>query len=332
MKAVSLKRSGEQLTLTNYATQPLSEPAETAEQIAAGVKELLTKLGGKGGRTAAVTASHSDAILRIIEQPETPPHLLREGLRLNGVTLLNQDCRDFVLDCHPVESPADANDEAEKSGKSRRVKYIVGGLPRAFVLAIDAAFQKARQPIEGVQVTSASMLNAFEHAYPDVFKNEAFMLVNIGHESSHISIGQRGELLLERVLDFGGKSLVEGLMLANGGTREDALQALENAERQMIESARLSLNLLTREISSSIGFFEGRHEGVIRRLYASGGVSQSHMALGLITEEIGMPCDTWDPLKHCAIALPANQQAAFERDRNALHAACGAAIEALTEN
>ena len=139
-------------------------------------------------------------------------------------------------------------------------------------------------------------------------------------------------MLLERMLEFGGKFLLEGLMHVKGGTREEALQALDNAERQMIESARLSLNLLTREISSSIGFFEGRHEGVIRRLYASGGVSQSHMALGLITEEIGMPCDTWDPLKRCALALPANQQATFERDRNTLHAACGAAIEALTEN
>ena len=48
----------------------------------------------------------SDSLLRIIEQPDTPLDLLRNALRLNGLAVLNQECKDFVLDFAPVTAAA----------------------------------------------------------------------------------------------------------------------------------------------------------------------------------------------------------------------------------
>ena len=84
-------------------------------------------MGGNGQGLRRGAFPRPDALIRIIEQPETPPEILRDGLRLNGMTLLNQDSRELVLDCDRIPSGG-ASGEPDALGRKR---YLVGGLPRA---------------------------------------------------------------------------------------------------------------------------------------------------------------------------------------------------------
>src|SRR5712691_2920086 len=123
-KSVLLQRKGEErFALTNYASRPVPEAIATADELAQQIKLLLKDLGGSA-KAYAVAASDPDALLRIIEQPNTPLDLLRSALRLNGLAVLNQECKDFVLDCAPVSAVALAGvapNGAAMASSARRV-------------------------------------------------------------------------------------------------------------------------------------------------------------------------------------------------------------------
>ena len=101
-KGVVLQRKGdERFVLTGYASRQVPEEIENRGGTGQELKHLLKELGG-GAKGCAIAVSDPGALLRIIEQPDTPIDLLRSALRLNGLNVLNQECKDFVLDCAPV--------------------------------------------------------------------------------------------------------------------------------------------------------------------------------------------------------------------------------------
>ena len=330
IKAVSIvKRGGKRFVVNGYAIRKIEEEIETPEQIARQIQPLLKELGCRV-ENCAVAVSCSDAVIRIIEQYETPTPILREALRLNGMALLNQEVKEFVLDCDLIPM-AGGGAAGESRPEGQRRSYLVGGLPRALISKVDAAFQKVRKNcISGILLPPISMLNAFEYACPEVFNNEAFILVDIGHGSSTLVVGVKGELILVRSIEFCGKLLLAALVSHTDLTPQAVAEALETGGNpQVIETARLMITALTREINSSIGFFEGRREEMISKIHVSGGLAKYQKVLGLISADLKMPCKSWDPLTNCEIALPADRKQTLEGDGVSLSAASGAALEIM---
>jgi Tfp pilus assembly PilM family ATPase len=269
-------------------------------------------------------------LLRIIEQPETPTALLRDALRLNGMSLLNQDCRDLVLDCDELaESPAPNGENQPAAPANGQKRYLVGGVPRAEVSVISAAFQSLATPFSSLQLAPACLFNAFEFAHPHEFNQEAFFLIDIGHGSSTMLIGAKRTLVLVRNIDFGGLALVEALSSLSGESPEGVLMALEHEDEVMVENTRVALSVLAREVAGSIGFFEARREETISAIYVSGAAARSKTMLQVLSEEIHLPCKAWNPLEGCELDLPGRQRETFDKDSQDLHVACGAAAELL---
>src|SRR5436190_7016783 len=231
-KSVILNRRGpDRFAVTHYAARPLAQPIETGDQLSHELKALFKEMGGSA-KACSVAVSSGETLLRIIEQPETPPKLLREALRLNGVTLLNQDCREFVLDCdrlqEAIHAPRAEGDAAvPQSSNDGKKRYIVGGIPRSHVTQIAAALDQAAANASAMQLAPVCLFNAFEFAHSKEFSEQAFFLVDIGHTSSTMMIGAIRELVLVRNIDFGGKILLEALMALSGESRESVLIALD---------------------------------------------------------------------------------------------------------
>lgn len=328
LKSVLLqKKGGNRYVLTHFASHVITEPAETADALAHQIKALFKEMGGSA-KACAVAVSSPEAIVRIIEQPETPPELLREALRLNGMALLNQDCRAFVLDCDRIV-PLGSPNEADALGRKR---YLVAGLPRTQVTLVGSAVEHAGSDIAAMQLAPICAFNAFEFAYEEIFNNQAFFLVDIGHTSSTMMVGLKRELVLVRNIDSGGKALVEALTSLSGEGREAVLQALEQEDEVMVEFARVAINALVREIQNSIGFLEHRHEQTIPKIYITGGSAKSQTLLKVFTEELRLPCEAWSAVTKCESALPANRAAKLADSLIDLNVACGAAAELLKGN
>ncbi len=333
-KSVLLQRKGEQrYVLTNYASHVVPEGLSNPDDLAAQVKALLKEMGGSA-KTCAVAASDPDALLRIIEQPTTPVELLRSALKLNGLAVLNQECRDFVLDCAPVSSvamkPVMPNGEvAESAPPSGKTRYLVGGMLRPEVKQISEAMTKLKRPTSVLQLAPVCSFNAFEFAYPEVFAKEAFLLLDMGHEQSTVLIGNKSELVLVRSIDYGGKIFGEDLTASGAVDATAARVLIEQGDAGMVDVCRASLFRLATEVRNSIGFFEGQSEESIHRIFVSGGMARTEMILQILSDELGLPCEIWDPLESCEVALPPAKRQALATEFVSLNVACGAAISFL---
>ena len=330
-KSVLLQRkSDHRFVLTNYGSRAVPETIATADDLAQQVKLLLKDMGGSA-KSCAVAASDPNALLRIIEQPNTPVELLRSALRLNGLAVLNQECKDFVLDCAPVSAVALAgvtpNGTATES--SRKTRYLVGGMLRPAVKQISEALSKTKMPANIIQLAPICSFNAFEFAYPEVFANEAFLLLDMGHQQSTVLIGHKTELMLVRSIDYGGKLFGEALTADGAVDAEAARVLVQEGDAGMAETCRSSLLGLATEVRNSIGFFEGQCEESIHRIFVSGGMARTEMILQILSDELGLPCEIWDPLETCEVALPPAKRQALSSEFASLNVACGAAISYL---
>jgi Tfp pilus assembly PilM family ATPase len=337
LKGVALRRKNDsRFILTSFASRPVPEEFESAEDLSRELKQLLRELGGSA-KACAFAVSDPSTILRIIEQPDTPVDLLRTALRLNGLAVLNQECKDFVLDVAPVagrtkgesttEKPSGGSKTAVHSAVVTQTKYLVGGMLRSQVKQIVGAANKIRLSADILQLAPVCSFNAFEFAYPEIFANDAFLLLDMGHLQSTVLIGSKGELVLVRSIDYGGKALMHAL------TAEDALDAdaawlmIQQGDEGMTEICRGSLARLGMEVRNSIGFFEGQREEGISRIFVSGGLARAETVLQALSDELSLPCEIWDPLETCEVALPAAKRQTLPNEFVSLNVACGAAFE-----
>ena len=340
-KGVLLQRKGDdRFVLTSYASREVPEDLTTPEDLAQQLKLLFKDLGGSA-KGCAIAVSDPESLLRIVEQPNTPIDLLRNALRLNGLMVLNQECKDFVLDCALLSPEATngsrtngaANGSAEApvpaSNGSARNKYLVGGMLRPTVKQISEACSKTRVSADILQLAPVCSFNAFEFAYPETFAKEAFLLLDMGHLQSTVMIGSQRELVLVRSIDYGGKALTHALT-ADGALDADAARIMmQEGDAGMAEICRASLTRLATEVRNSIGFFEGQHEQSIHRIFVSGGLARTETILQTLSDELGLPCEIWDPLETCEVALPPAKRQALPHEFVSLNVACGAAFEYL---
>src|SRR5436190_19803343 len=148
-KGVLLQRKGDdRFVLTSYASREVPEELKTPEELVQQLKLLFKDLGGSA-KGCAIAISDPASLLRIIQQPHTPVDLLRNALRLNGLAVLNQECKDFVLDCAPVladelnshaANGSNGNGAGDESANGHngfgKTKYLVGGMLRPTVKQI----------------------------------------------------------------------------------------------------------------------------------------------------------------------------------------------------
>ncbi|HEY6070240.1 MAG TPA: pilus assembly protein PilM, partial [Chthoniobacterales bacterium] len=149
---------------------------------------------------------------------------------------------------------------------------------------------------------------------------------------STVLIGSKSELVLVRSIDYGGKALMHAL------TAEDALDAdaawlmIQQGDEGMTEICRGSLQRLGIEVRNSIGFFEGQREEPINRIFVSGGLARAEAVLQTLSDELSLPCEIWDPLETCEVALPPAKRQTLPNEFVSLNVACGAAFEYLNND
>jgi Tfp pilus assembly PilM family ATPase len=316
-----MQRKGDQFVLTNFILHPLDEGGgESPEGLARNIKAVVKEMGGS--RPYAVALSAPDSLIRVVDQPETPREVLRDALRLNGGMLLNHDCKEYVMDCGELKV------ESRSGGNTKR--YLAVGMARTQIAQFSSALGTGGvKDVGSLQPAAISLLNAFEFAQREVFEQGAFFLLDIGQFGSTMIVGGKKDVEMVRTMDFGGHAFVEALQGPTGESYTALLEGLENDDEVLVENARFSLLPLAREVGSSVGFYEGRHEQTIQRIYVSGGISKNTAVLRILAEELGLPVTTWNVLENCYVQVPVAKQELLHDVYLDLAVAAGAAIELL---
>ena len=109
---------------------------------------------------------------------------------------------------------------------------------RPAVKQISEALSKTKMPANILQLAPICSFNAFEFAYPEVFANEAFLLLDMGHQQSTVLIGHKTELMLVRSIDYGGKLFGEALTADGAVDAEAARVLMQEGDAGMAETCR----------------------------------------------------------------------------------------------
>ncbi|MDX1646258.1 MAG: type IV pilus assembly protein PilM [Longimicrobiales bacterium] len=268
VKAVEVDHSGDQPEVSRVAMRPLLPDAIVEGEImdyglvSDAVMGLFEDMGIKKPEVVTAVGGH-DVIIKKIQMDRMKEADARDMIRWEAEQHVPFDIKSVELDFQILDPEGDGvqMEVLLVAAKRELIDNKVGLLQDAGV-----------EPVI-IDVDAFALHNAFEHNYPDHLYG-IVALVNIGHETTNVSILEDGVPILTREIPFGSRKIREDLQRERGLTAEQAedvvqgrepVTGLENfvassADEVAVGIERASAFLMTREKGDSVG-----------RIYLSGG-------------------------------------------------------------
>jgi type IV pilus assembly protein PilM len=329
-KAVVIDRRGDGFALTRYALldAPIFDKKIPSELLAGHLRDVVQKLDVPA-KLVTLAIGLDDALVKQIELPPIPLDDMRLVLKNNSKTYLQQDLQGYAFDCHIFPFKLSENAEAPKVGAMPKLKVLVGGAKQDLLKTFQGAILEADLTADVIMPGLIGPPNAFEASLPEPFKKETVALVDIGFKHSSISILDRGELVLTRVVNIGGDRITAGLAESMNISYAEAEGIKMGMATEVQPALEMLVQPLGRELRASLDFFEHQHDRPISQVYVSGGSARSELILQILHGEMLVECKMWNPIQFMQLALPGQQTAEIEHVGPQLTVAVGAALAAF---
>ena len=336
-KAVRLQKKGAQYVFVGAALLPTGSTSPTPvvpteQSLAAQIKELASKVKAAGADVHFVTNSLNSTV-RYVELPSIPLDEVRSAIKLNSATYLRQSFENYIFDVFALDPTVKDAFSVKKQKKEKgapappsgKIKSMIGGVSSPEITLYFHAARRAGIKPQSLQLSPIALMNAFEAAYPDIFKQQAVAILELGFLSSTLTILDRGQPLLTRTVPIGGKQISEYIaQISNVDfVKAEAMKSEENFDLSEAVS-RICVNL-TRETLSSISFFEKNSDQLISKVYLTGASVGSPSVVKALSEGIGSACEVWNPANGLTMELPAAQREVFAKNPYMFAAALGVA-------
>lgn len=330
-KAVHVQNKAGRLCLTGFTV------VDSASEVSSGGSEGLadhlksvTRALSDSTKSVVISLGVTDTVVRRAEMPPMPMDDMRQLLKFNSKNYLQQDLPDHVFDCAVLlpRSAADAP-EAPKPAPGSKQQLIVGASKRQLVESVANAAREAGLTAAQVVPGLIGPLNAFELSEPEAFANEAVALVDLGFRNTTITMLQRGEMIMHRVINLGGDRITQGLADAMGISYPEAEGIKVGMPAEVQAALEPLINSLGRELRAFVDFFEHQQDVVVSQIFVSGGSARSEVLVQALQSELLVPCKIWNPASSFDLALSPEQTAEFAAVSPQLAAAVGAAISAI---
>jgi type IV pilus assembly protein PilM len=330
-KAVHVQRRGEEFVLCGYAQldAPIAEKTLSVELLSEHLKTVSRTLDAKT-RIVALTVGVNDSLVRTAELPRMTRDDLRQVLKTNSKTYLQQDLSGYVFDCEilPTEMTSEkAGEPGKPSAPKQRV--LVAGARQQQVQDFDMAARSAGLIPDRIVPGLVGPVNAFELAMPELFRNENVALIDLGFKTSSISLLHKGEMVLSRVVAIAGDRLTTALSESMNISYAEAEGIKVGMAYEVQSTLETILTPLGRELRASIDFFEHQQDKTVTHVLVSGGCAGSELILQSLRTELMVECKSWNPTSFLKVEVPAHQAAALEQVAPQLAVAVGAAISAF---
>ncbi len=327
-KAVHVHKKGDRLSLSGYVIQdsPSEQSSFSVDVLAEHLKSVSRALG-ESTKTVVISLGVADTVVRRAEMPPMAMDEMRQLLKFNTKNYLQQDLPDHVFDCAYI-LPRGTSDTA-KPAAGQKQQVIVGAGKRQLVDDVATAIRESGLTAAQVVPGLVGPLNAFEVSEPEVFTNEAVALVDIGFRSTTVSMLQRGELIMHRVVSMAGDRITQGLADSMGISYAEAEGIKVGMPTEVQTSLEPLVGSLGRELRAFIDFFEHQQDVAVSQVFVSGGSARGELLVQALQAELLVPCKVWNPAKAFDLSLNPEQSAEFSSVAPQLAVAFGAAISAL---
>ena len=331
-KAVCLQRKAEGLVLSRYALldAPIYERSPSPELLGEHFKAVCQALDPKT-RHVTIALGVNDAVTRHADLPQMPLCDMRQILKNNPKTYLQQDLAGHVFDCFiiPPRVAAKTAEKAKAPISSPKHRVLVAGARKQLLEDLQAAVRATGYVPDHILPGLVGPVNAFERAMPEAFTRQVVALVDIGFKHTTICLLNEGELVLSRVIGIGGDKLTTGLaetMNISYAEAEGIKVGMPTEVQSQLEALVLPLG---RELRASIDFFEHQQDKPVTQVFLSGGSAQSDFMIEALRTELMVECKSWNPLSFVQVSLPPQQAAEIDHVGSQLTVAVGAALTAL---
>jgi type IV pilus assembly protein PilM len=331
-KAVHVQMKGDRLTLLGFTVQDSpSEKSSISVDVLSEHLKNVTRALGEGTKSVVVSLSVGDTVVRRTEMPPMPVDDMRQLLKFNTKSYLQQDLPDHVFDCSVLLAPeTDAKPEGGKSAALQKQQVLVGAGKRQLIDDVAAAINDAGLSAAQVVPGLVGPVNAFEVSEPEAFVNETVALVDLGFRNSSISILRGGELVMHRVVNMGGDRLTQGLADTMGISYAEAEGIKVGMPTEVQAALDPLISGLGRELRAFLDFFEHQQDVAVSQVFLSGGCAQGELLVQALQLELLIPCRIWNPAKGFDVSSLSPEQAAqFASVSPQLAVAVGAAISAI---
>jgi len=146
-------------------------------------------------------------------------------------------------------------------------------------------------------------------------------------ECDLITILDRGEIKLNRVVAIGGDRLTSGLAEALNISYVEAENIKIGMPTEVQPNLESILSPLGRELRASIDFFEHQNDKSVSQVYISGGSARSDLIMQALQAELMVGCKTWNPAAF--LQLDPQKASELEQVTPQLTVALGAATSAF---
>ena len=268
VKVVEVDHSGDQPEVVQVAMRPLLPDAIVEGEImdyglvSDAVMGLFQDLGMNGAEVVTAVGGH-DVIIKKIEMDRMKESDAREVIRWEAEQHVPFDIKSVELDFQILDP----------KGDGRQMEVLLVAAKRELVDNKVGLLQDAGVNPVLIDVDAFALHNAFEHNYPDQLQG-IIALVNVGHETTNVSILENGVPILTRDIPFGSRKIREDLQRERGLTSEqaeDVVQGREpaadlgsfvtaSADEVAVGIERASAFLMTRDDANSVS-----------RIFLSGG-------------------------------------------------------------
>jgi type IV pilus assembly protein PilM len=328
-KAVQIQRKGSGFVLSRFALldAPVYEKTLSPEMLGEHLKNVCLALELKP-RSVTLAVGVNDCLMRHAELPLMPVDDMRQVLKINSKSYLQQELQGYVFDCHIFASNPGRAGNTTTTGAPAKSKVLVAGAKRQFIDELQEGLKRAGLGTDAIVPGVIGPVNALELAMPE-FSQAVVALVDIGFKSSSISILQMGELALNRVVSIGGDRLTAGLaevMNVSYAEAEGIKVGMPTEVQAQLENLMMPLG---RELRASIDFFEHQQEKTVSQVFVSGAAARSELILQVLQSELAIECKNWNPAAAFELQLPAQQAGEFEHIAPQLSVAIGAALAAI---
>lgn len=328
-KAVHLERRGAAFVLRGVAVMdaPIFEKTLSADLLAEHLKAVCQALPARP-KWVTLAANANDVMVRHAEVPRLAPGDLRMILKHNSKTYLQQELIGYVFDSHALAGNPPKSGEPVPAGQQKQQVLIAGAKKQLVDDFVDGA-REAGLTAEYIVPGLVGPVNAFELAMPEVFAKEAVALVDIGFRGTSISLLQRGQFILSRVLGLGGDKFTSGLAEALGVSYAEA-EGIKIGMPREVESHLEALVLpLGRELRASIDFFEHQQDQPVQHVFLLGGSARSEFIVQKLQQELMVECKILNATTFLQTEIPPAQAAELDQTAVLLAVALGAGLAAL---
>lgn len=225
IKAVEVRPEKGKPVITGIGFEPTPDGAIVEEQIldsvgmAAAIKRLFSKCGITGKNVVTSVAGQSTVVVRIIEVPKMTPQELMETMKWEVERHIPFPSSEVVMDYHPLNRtgalPDDQNMEVllAVSQEEKVIKHI-------------AALTGAKLTPAAVEVEPIALPRSLIHGNPDIADKGTVAIVDIGNDTTNVSIYENKVLVFPRNIPIAGINLTRAVAEALGIEESEAEAAI----------------------------------------------------------------------------------------------------------